>query len=350
MKKHRFIGGFFQMALPDVHVQRSIAVHWGLPDDPALQFANARSALAALITVLKPKRAWVPAYVCSSVVDAFAANNVQIFYYPVGDTLEPDVSQLVHEACSGDVVLSVNYFGRLPNEVFLDFVRKHKDLIFIEDSAQTIDSGQAPWGHWRLISPRKVVGVADGGYIIPTMQTLKCLLTPSVSRSTETDRWLAPLLRLEDREELNSSRWHIAHQQREKSMMVSDARMSCLSHELLKRMDSLTIIEQRKHNYSVLYELLSHIAFRPMLSPEFCPFGFPIRLPTNLRAVLKDEMIKMGLFPAIHWETLPSPADQFAIEHSLAQELLTIPCDHRYNTTEMEYLGQSVLTILRKYT
>src|SRR3989338_5642115 len=167
MTKQKLIGGFFEMEQPAVLIKKSVAEHWGIPKDPTFGFANARSALAMLISIIQPSKAWLPAYVCHAVVEAFTINRVPVSYYAVGGLLEPDVDQLDVECQSGDVVLAINYFGRAPSNTFYDFVRKRSDLIFVEDCAQTIDSEQAAWGGFLLLSPRKVLGVADGGYVIP---------------------------------------------------------------------------------------------------------------------------------------------------------------------------------------
>jgi hypothetical protein len=53
------------------------------------------------------------------------------------------------------------------------------------------------------------------------------------------------------------------------------------------------------------------------------------------------------VFPAVHWANLPSPAGKFPDEHALASTLLTLPCDQRYGTAEMEQLATFFLQALQ---
>jgi len=336
------------MALPSLSSEKSIADYWGLPTNAGARFSNARSALAMLVSTIQPKRAWIPAYVCHSVAEVFDTNNVPIFYYSVSDTLEPDVFQLKKDCTAGDMVFGINYFGQAPSASFCHFAHQRDDLIFVEDCAQTIDTGKSTWGNWRLISPRKVVGVADGGFILPSFKTSKCKIKFSAHRNSEIDIWHAAVLRFEDNTKKNNQYWHSINQEHEKNIVINDTRMTRLSYELLKHIDAPSIIQQRKINFDTLHARLAHIAFLPVKKPDFCPFGFPIRLNENFRTIMNNELIKRGIFPAIHWISLPSPSDQFDKEHLLAKELLTLPCDQRYNISDMQYIATNVLDILKK--
>jgi hypothetical protein len=54
----------------------------------------------------------------------------------------------------------------------------------------------------------------------------------------------------------------------------------------------------------------------------------------ELRSRLCATLTAKGIFPAIHWSDLPSPPT-FLAAHGLASELLTLPCDHRYDADAM---------------
>lgn len=347
IKKQKLIGGFFELTLPTHASKKNILNHWGLSTNTVWPFSNARSALSALLFAIKlKKKAWLPAYSCASLVDPFTINHIPISYYAVGDTLEPDVLQLNSECQAGDIVLGINYFGQAPSKLFRDFTKRRNDLIFIEDCAQTIDTENIAWGDWRLISPRKVIGVADGGFIIPRQSTSRYSPLPPKKQNLDMNDWFAFLSRFED--PANNKFWHPINQKYEKKMSINNRGMSRLSFELLKNTDAPSIIKKRKQNFIALHKRLFKSAFLQTKTPNFCPFGFPIRLQSNLRDFLKNELIKIGVFSAIHWTLLPSPRAAFKKEHRLSNELLTLPCDQRYNIADMEYIADNVLKILRK--
>ncbi len=124
--------------------------------------------------------------------------------------------------------------------------------------------------------------------------------------------------------------------------MVSRRRMSRLSHALLGLLDPRPIIRRRKENFALLLSRLGSVAFLVDEVPDYAPFGFPIRLDNGRRDVVLRALCDAGIFAACHWKTLPSPRQTFAIEHRLADELLTLPCDQRYGPSDMALVADMV--------
>jgi dTDP-4-amino-4,6-dideoxygalactose transaminase len=332
----RFIGGFFGLELAPESAA-GLADFWQMPGDPALCFANARSALAALVASLRPTKVWLPAYLCSSLLAAFDAVG-SVEFYPVDESLEPDVELLEAAVRPHALVLAIDYFGQPPHRRFLDFVRSRPDLRFVEDAAQAFDTGIAPWGGWVLRSPRKLVGVADGGFVSPATD-----IAPDCRACAAPDPHIrqAALARFEDLDGTANDSWHAANQSRESSERVSAMRMSRLSRELLRRAPVAPLAARRRENFDVLATRLAPYRFRPQATLSHVPLGFPIRLRTDERARVRDALHAQGIFPAVHWADLPSPTS-FTVAHRLAGELLTLPCDHRYAPSDMERVAQVV--------
>lgn len=337
---NKYIGGFFEIALPDGIADKSILSAWGVEAGQCTGFINARSALSALLEHLNAQRVLLPAYSCTSLLDACVGYDV--VFYPLTDTLDPDIEFLGQFTKQGDVVLAINYFGRGPSNEFLEFVKQRKDIIFIEDCAQSLSTGIAPWGDWRLFSPRKLVGVADGGFVVPTDRNAKNMTVDFMSDVAVSSRWAASFLRLEDKEGAFNSLWHSSNQKYEQSMKVEDKKISYLSSYLLSKLDIESIILKRKNNYRTLSASLSSWAFLKNDNADYAPFGYPIRVPENQRDRLVEALIKDNIFPAVHWRDLPSPISDFKFEHQLSKELMTLPCDQRYGIKDMAYISASV--------
>ena len=335
------IGGFFGLERPGAS-EFGLADLWGMPSDPGLTFANGRSALAALVATQKPQKVWLPAYICRSVPAAVRITGVTLDFYPVGAELEPDTLFLQHQAGPREMVLAVDYFGRPPTDYFMNFVRSRPDLLFVEDASQALDTGQPPWGRWRLHSPRKLLGVFDGGFITPATA-----VDPAwTAQPSQTEgRSLAALGRFEDEAETNNHHWHSANQRREASEETGRDRMSRLSRSLLQDTSPGPLISKRRTNFAILATTLQPMAFLPDRLPTFAPFGFPIQTLPEQRPTLIAALVAQGIFPAIHWSDLPSDLS-FASEHHLARTLLTLPCDHRYGSAEMERVATLTLRAL----
>ena len=141
----RFIGGFFELELPTKLKRQSLGQLWEVPADPALTFANARSAFCAFLSSNRPQKIWLPAYICVSMFDAATAAGIDTDWFPVGADLEPDITFLEEKTQPGDMVLIIDYFGRAPTPAFLNYAGNRNDLAFIEDAAQAFDTGQPRW-------------------------------------------------------------------------------------------------------------------------------------------------------------------------------------------------------------
>jgi dTDP-4-amino-4,6-dideoxygalactose transaminase len=341
--RHSVIGGFFELELP--RLEGGFLDFWGVPAEPDRAFALARSAFAALLAALDPPRVWIPAFLCRSVSDQ--ARPDQLRFYPVGDRLTPDVGFLTDWAEAGDVVLGMNYFGRPPDGDFRAFASARPDLHFVEDCAHTIDTGIAPWGHFRIFSPRKLLGVPDGGIIIPARGGW-----PESIRATDVagvDNGLPLIRRLEDDDGTHWRSWHDEYERWRLALQPSDRQMSKLSRAILALADPGAISASRFANFDVLYEQLQGVSFLESDTGtehgarRFVPFGFPIRLAPRTRDLVRARLWDARVYAFRHFADLPAPEDEFPTEHALSRQLITLPCDQRYTTDDMEFIAATVL-------
>jgi len=99
------VGGFFGLEIPQ---GADGILHYWIANRQASYFSNARSALSALIASEQPGAVWLPAFLCTSLADAVPISLQR--YYPVGETLSPQVLAL-SEVKNGDMLIGINYFG-----------------------------------------------------------------------------------------------------------------------------------------------------------------------------------------------------------------------------------------------
>ena len=158
------IGGFFERHDPDDRAGGISVLEAWTGDRVWAGFVNARSAFAALVESLSGVTVWLPAFVCSDLVDPSFAGRVR--FYPVGQGFVPDLAGVEAAMAAGDLVLVVAYFGEPVAEAVEAFARRRPDLRIVEDRAQALDPGPAAEDRWVLYSPRKLLGVADGGLLV----------------------------------------------------------------------------------------------------------------------------------------------------------------------------------------
>lgn len=322
----KIIGGFFPLAVNFQKISRNFFSLWG----NGLLFHNARSSLNYLLRNISTNKIWLPAYICDDVIDAVAGTS-EFDFYPVGTDLSPDINFLKSHMSKGEAVLVVDYFGKPPAKNFRKFARKTKDIIWIEDRAQAIYPAKKSYGDYIIYSPRKVLGVPDGGILISKKNNLP---KPSYQKIASANFAAAPLMRFEDYEE--SGNWYGIFREYEDNMGVSLLPISRISQEILVATNPSPIIKKRRENYKILHESLKNIALFKKAPKRFAPFGFPIVV--NNRDEVLRKLHENKIFAACHWKNIPSPEDKFTFEHKLASSIITIPCDHRYSRKDMEHI------------
>lgn len=297
-------------------------------------FATARAALAALLVARQVKRLWLPAYVCRALVQGVTRAGVELIWYGVDEQLNCDVEAVRAGLESDDAVLTICWFGRPPEPQFQMLASDFPSVLIVEDRAQALDPGAGIPGAIRLYSPRKLLGVADGGILVGSD------LAAPPTRPGAPDLWTANDRRHEDAEGRHPDTWFPDHRARETAF---DAEPRCCSNRTLAALDLVAIqpeADARRRNWEILAAALAPFALWSDAAPQFAPLAFPVVVPdaADLVAHLADRRI----WAARHWENLPSPS-RFDAAHRLSGRCVSLPLDGRYGRPEMMRVVDAVL-------
>lgn len=333
MKKKNCIGGFFPLALPFKYNTNNFFSYLNINPTNSLFFHNARSALRYLIISKKLKTIWLPAYICKEVAEVIRTTKCVVKYYPIKDW-SPDIGFLKKHIQQGESALAINYFGRMPVKDFLAFVKESRHVTWIEDRAHCLLPPEQIWGDYVIYSPRKMLGVPDGGIIQGK------LFEPDFLELNSNNYIEASLSRFEDCNELNNEEWYSKYKAYEDLMPVGNYKMSRISMSILSSLNMKKIIEKRIANYELLYKELKDYSLLKCINKNFIPFGFIIK--TKERDKLLKHLHNRKIFATTHWQELPVDKKDFPSEYKLSQELITIPCDQRYNSFDMKFIVKTV--------
>lgn len=331
------IGGFFELHEPtSVGCKESILEAW-VGGRRHAAFVNARSAFARLADLFPEASIWLPAFLCPDFVQPSYSGRVK--FYPVDEAFQPNLRYL-EAAAAGDLALLVCYFGLPASARTRTFIAERPDLLIVEDRAHALEGGSDTHATWTLYSPRKLIGVADGGLLIARDD--RAPLPVATDQPEACALWEAPLRRYEDPAGSSNLVWHLANQRKEADMKGGSTKMTRLSMSIISRAALNDLVARRMKNWRRLNQSLQRWSALPS-DPQAPPLGYVLRLPESTRSCLLNELHDARIFAAIHWPAIAGPVADFPRESAWTRELLTLPCDHRYDASDMDRIAQRVL-------
>jgi dTDP-4-amino-4,6-dideoxygalactose transaminase len=304
----------------------------------SLLLANARSGIHIIVEQIRPARVWMPSYLCGAMLEGVRTAPVQ--FYPVDRNLSIMNLDGVEER---DLVVVIDYFG-FPAPARLMNQARSRGAWVLEDACQALlTRGVGQNSDFVLFSPRKFLGVPDGGVLTShTGSELDSIHLEEAPSDWALKALEAVLLRREFDLYGGDRRWFTLFQQIEHECPVGYFQMSGLAKILLLHaFDYAAIARRRRDNYARLTERLAGIALFPDLPPEVVPLGFPVRLPARDR--VREALFAAQIYPPIHWPIADIVPVQFTESHQLNRDIMTLPCDQRYMPSDMDRIADAVL-------
>jgi dTDP-4-amino-4,6-dideoxygalactose transaminase len=336
------VGGFFELHEPSKAGEGPSVLQAWTARRPYAAFVNARSAFAALTAVMREATLWLPAFLCADML--MGARSARVRYYPVEEGFEPDLTTVETLAEAGDIVLLTAMFGLPVSAATRAFVRRRGDLRIVEDRAQALGPGMESCGGYELYSPRKLMGVADGGILVAP--DANAPLPQPTSHADEHALWRAPLLRHADHSGGDNANWHAANQAKEAAMTVTTQAITRRSLSILSETSISRLASRRFANWRFLDSRLNRWSALPV-DPPAPPLGYVLRLAPGRRDRLLAALHESRIFAAVHWLEIAAPAADFPREAGWTREILTLPSDHRYGEAEMGRIADCVTQVLQ---
>jgi dTDP-4-amino-4,6-dideoxygalactose transaminase len=337
--KTRIIGGMFglEMGTPQPCSQPPFL------KEGHVYLANARSGIFLLCKCLSPPSVWIPSYLCGSMVEALEKAQARTKYYEVDYHLNVTSLGWLESVQRDDLVILVDYFG-FPCDPTLAACVKARGAWVLEDACQALLSGQANvHSDFVLFSPKKFLGVPDGGILVfkRDMELGEIRL-----QSPPASWWLKTLRSTVLRRQFDISggdrEWLHLFQETGLHSPIGFYAMSELSKTLLVHgFDYPAIAKRRIHNFEVLDNQLGDLALFSCLPEKTVPLGFPIRLKN--RGQVRQLLFEHDIYPPVHWPIQALVPKEFRESHRLAAEIMTLPCDQRYDSQEMKRMASLVL-------
>lgn len=320
------IGGYFELEL------RS-GQH---PYPQAMAFNSARSAFRALVQARDLHLVHLPHYVCAVLEQALDGLDVEVRRY----TLNAELTLATPpEVAADEGLLYVDYFGLKADYIEQVLLPRYGQQLII-DNSQALFSQALP-GIATLYSPRKFVGVADGGWLVNGPEGM-----PEATANASRDRFAALLGRLEQPAEQHYS----DYQANEAALATQGVRaMSASTARILDGIDYASVAARRQTNLALLRERLDGCnrfnAWPDELPAALC---YPLLLDSPAEATsLRQYLLDQAIFVPCYWRELIDSPTTPALERHLAECLLPLPMDQRYGAADMQRLADAVILHMR---
>ncbi|WP_010631891.1 hypothetical protein [Sporolactobacillus vineae] len=188
-----------------------------------------------------------------------------------------------------------------------------------------------------VYSPRKFLGVADGGYLYTDAEE-RLDLEPDPSYY----RYDALLKQID----LGSTAAEPLFEQNEAYLDTCGMHaMSRLTRRILESIDYAKVIERRNANFLYLHQQIGrwnqlHLDF----SHPNGPLCYPLLIDHG--AGLKDILLQHHIYCNDYWDDVLSRVSPASFEHHLVRDLIALPIDQRYNEDDMRVIAKIIREFL----
>ena len=305
------IGGYFELELP----QRS-EYH-----SKAISLNTGRNCLEYILRVRGYKRVYLPYYSCEVLLEPFNNLGTEYTFYHINERLELDEDIQLQD---GEALLCINYFG-LKQDYIITLAAKYGQQLIVDNTqafyALPID------GIDTFYSCRKFFGVADGAY-------LYCDKT--LEMDLEQDQSWDRMDYLLKRIDLSPQAAHTDFRTRSSALRNCPIKtMSNLTHRVMASIDYQQVASRRRDNYRLLDDTLKDINYRLLqLTGDEVPMAYPYYIENG--SCLRQHLIEHHVFCARYWPNILDWCSPIDWEYQLAENLVCIPIDQRYNENDMQ--------------
>ncbi|MCM1082993.1 MAG: DegT/DnrJ/EryC1/StrS family aminotransferase [Clostridium sp.] len=321
-------------------------------------FQSGRNAIEALMLFLHGESnvILVPDFVCETVKDAILRADWMYVEYNVHENMKIDVceiNRLIMEQNFKYVYISHLFDSRFSDDDIKYFEEWKKDgITVIEDvTLNLLATDKIGFGSYIIGSFRKWFAIPDGAFLFSknkiTMENIK-------DGSVYTSYYL--LAQTLKREYINGGyedselkKLYLEYYGLSMNDIFSDYTIKGMSHISKVYMSNINITEIRKlrqENYDFLYEQISEIDTNLCVSKR-SNTATPMMLVVKCdnRDELLNRLIEHDIYCSVHWRL---SSDKPNVKY-LSSHLLSIPCDQRYTSKQLQYIVDCLNTFKEQH-
>ena len=320
------IGGYFELA--------DYETSTGFPHNEGILLNTGRNALEYILRSIGViKRVYLPYYTCEVILEPLKKLQIPWVYYHINTSFEI-VEDIIPK--DGEYIIVNNYFG-IKDAYIQALAGKYGDHLIV-DCAQALFA--KPLSVIKMFySPRKYVGVADGGVAYLGGTSGRIVEVKGKECTADHDNHLYV------RKQFGAEAGFEGFRVNETKLDNQPIRwMSETTKRILDHIDYDKVIARRRANFAFLYAALQEN--NSLLLPNFDSFVSPMVYPfiSKTSRSLRQKLINEKVFVAKYWSNV-NQLISYEIECKLADRVVAIPCDQRYGDEEMNRIVSIILSI-----
>ncbi|MBP5294933.1 MAG: sugar transferase [Lachnospiraceae bacterium] len=317
-------------------------------EDSCFTFSGRNAIDIVLRDILKKqpvKRVYMPSYCCVSMLQAFADRGIRVDFYEVGLENGRFIYRLP-ETEAGSVVLVMSYFGLSTAEAHKAVSALHdKGAVVIEDITHSLLTKEpaSKDSDYLVASLRKWFAAPAGGWAGKKAGTFSEKPYLDSNHAVEEKRAAMEEKYAYLTGKISSKEHFLLQQAKFDNDLIHVDRMLRIDDESLRVIagtDTDEVIRRRRENAKILREGLSSytdvLSFPEMDLSEDTPLFVPVFMETEARDALRQYLIGKGIYCPVHWPEV------MGAEPGLRKHELSLICDQRYGTGDMQAIVQAV--------
>ena len=312
-------GSFIELELP-------VGREWYKGDTDIARLNTGRAAIWHAFRLTGAQTIWIPFYQCESVREFLLRKGCTVKYYHQDRFFTP----LGLDPSDDEAVLLVNYFGVMSSARMAELARPYKRVVI--DNCQAFFCPPLAWAY-NVYSARKLIGVADGSYVIgPDAQRFSDEYPQGYS--SDTASFL--LSRIEYGCE---GKAYEARSLNERRLDTEDVmKMSALTRAMLDGADYERNRHKRQDNFEFachLFDELNQLQPGRYRDADTVPMVYPLVVED---AGLLGRLLAAKHFQGHWWAYLAKELPKESFEHWLSSYMIPITIDQRYSPEDILHI------------
>ena len=296
----------------------------------------------------------MPAYCCHSMVDPFEKAGWKVVYYRLNKDLTANIDylkQLLVEV-RPKAVLTMNFYGSASTAEAVEVIKSScLECVCIEDFSHctfSLASIYNPQVDYYVTSIRKSVGVCDGSVILSKNALDESWVeegeTEFMTSRRDSQKLKAEYTYSQRPEKKNIFFPELRRQEGDLDAFEGVLRISKTGMEMLGVLNGEMIAYARRCNMKHILKLIGG-KVESVPGIERCLDGAPFSLPILVknRDEVQQKLAKRGVYAPVLWPICDEARAVCPVSARMADEMLSIPIDQRYNYDDIEEIAKIIL-------